>query len=140
MKSIAITFALAFALHPAFAQEVAKTVNMETPVRDDKGAVAKDMTFATKDDMTCTKCPVLTVGTVISRALNASFPDEANLPGDQKWARSVLAQRLKDDKAAKLTAKEAELIERLVGKGYGGDVIRQIMPLIDPNKKPPELN
>jgi hypothetical protein len=139
MKNIWLILALIFTLPPAFAQEAAKTINMETSIKDDKGVPVKDLAFVTKDDPSCAHCPVLTVGTVISRALNAVFADEPNLPGDQKWARSLLAQRLKDDKVAKLTAKEAELIERLVGKGYSGDVIRQIMPLIDPNKKPPDL-
>jgi hypothetical protein len=90
-------------------------------------------------DVTCRACSIFTVGTAISRALNSVFQDEQQLAGDQKWARSILADRVKTDKSARLTAAETDLIQKLVGKAYGGQIIKQIIPLIDPNHKPPEI-
>ena len=116
-----------------------RTVNMQTTIKDEKGKPAKDFAYVTKEDPTCANCSLLTVGVVIARALNATFPDERDLSGEQKWARSVLADRLKDNKAATLTVKEADLIEKLVGKAFGGETIKQVVPLIDPNKKTPEI-
>lgn len=115
-----------------------RTVDMTKPILDEKGKPVTDMAEATKENPTCKGCPVFTVGTAISRALNGTYQGE-NIAGDQKWARSILAARIKDDSSAKLTAKEVTLIVTLVEKAWPGDVIKQIIPLIDPNQKAPEL-
>jgi hypothetical protein len=115
------------------------TVDMTQPLLDEKGKPAKDVAEATPQDPTCSKCSVLTRGVAIARALDASFDDERNLAPERKWARGVLGARIIHDSAAKITIGEAKEIELVVGKAYGPQVIMQIMPLIDPNKKPAEL-
>jgi hypothetical protein len=51
----------------------------------------------------------------------------------------LLDARIIHDSAAKITVGEAKEIELVIGKAYGPQVIMQIIPLIDPNKKPAEL-
>jgi hypothetical protein len=115
------------------------TVDMTQPLLDEKGKPAKDVAEITPADPTCSKCAVLTRGVAIARALDASFDDERNLPADRKWARGLLGARIIHDSAAKITVGEAKEIELVIGKAYGPQVIMQIIPLIDPNKKPAEL-
>lgn len=135
---------LAVIAWPAFADE-ARTVDMTTPIKDEKGKSTKDLAEqAGKDDITCAACPVFTVGRAISHALNMLRMDGKDVSGeevsgDQKWSRNILAERIRDSKSATLTVKEAALIEKLIGKAYPGEVIKQVIPLIDPNKKVPEI-
>jgi len=126
-----------FAL-PALADDQ-RAVDMTAVLHDGNGRVLKDFSEQAQGDQACEKCPALTVGRAVDHALKARFPDEQNLPGEQSWARALLGDRVKADKAARLTLKEAETIERLVMKAYTGEVIAQIVPMLDPNRKPPEL-
>lgn len=138
MKIVAIALCLSLLGAACAAGGDSLAVDMTKPLLDEKGKPIADATQAEKDDPGCAHCPVFTVGAAISRALNTQFPDE-QITGDQKWSRSVLADRIKADKHATLTLKEAQLIETVVGKAYSGLVIKQIVPLIDPNHKPPEI-
>ena len=136
MKLVPIAACLLF-FGAAFADN-SHVVDMTKPLVDEKGKAIPDATQAEKDDPSCAHCPVFTVGAAIARALNTQFPDE-QISGDQKWSRAVLADRIKNDKRAQLTVKEAQVIETVIGKAYSGLVIKQIVPLIDPNHKPPEI-
>jgi hypothetical protein len=120
-------------------------VDMTTVLMGEDGRPARDV-FA-KDpvakgqedpDPRCEKCPALRLGVAVSHALFASFPEDHDTP-DQKWARAVLAQRVSEEKAAQLTAEEVAVIKRQLGKAYGGIVLMQAFPLLDPNSKPPEV-
>lgn len=128
-----------FCVPAVFATEPTPAINMTKPLMDEKGKPLINGFEATPTDPKCDKCPVLTIGSAISHALNGQYDDERGLDGGQKWARSALAERIAGQKDAHLTAKEADTIEKLVERAYGGLVIKQIVPLIDPNKKVPEL-
>ena len=131
---------LALFSHLAIAEDAKQhTIDMTIPMHDEDGSVSKHLEPATKDDPKCEKCDPITLGFTINHALNLQFRDEENLPGEQKWARSLLGERIKDDKAAALSAPEAALIEKVVEKAYPGYYIRQIIPLIDPNHRPPKV-
>jgi len=126
-------------ISPSLAIAAPFTVDMTAPLHEEDGAISKHTEQATKDDPKCEKCQPITVGFAISHALNQAFPDEQSLPGEQKWARSVLADRIRDNKAAALTASEVALIVKLVEKAYPGVYIKQIIPLIDPNHPAPKI-
>jgi hypothetical protein len=121
------------------AAEDIRTVDMTVPLLDEAGKPLKDSSQATTEDPKCNKCGGFTLGIAIDHALKVRYADEQNLPGEQNWARALLGDRIKSDKAAKLTVKEADTIERLVMKAYQGPLIAQIVPKIDPNRKVPEL-
>jgi hypothetical protein len=123
---------------PEVAAEEGRAVDMTAALHDEFGRDAKDMLEQAKDDPDCARCPPLTLGRACAHALFASFADEQAAP-DQKWARAVLAMRIRDDKAAHLDADEIAVIKRLVGKAYGGIVLMQIYPMLDPNAKPPAV-
>ena len=128
-------------LLPVWADEP-KAIDMTKALLDEHGKPARDFAEATKDDPQCESCPVLTIGVAIARALNMinlNDREDVALTGDQKWAMSELAARIRNAKEARLTVKEAEVIERRIGKAYTGPTIRQLMPVIDPNKKVPAL-
>jgi hypothetical protein len=136
VASAAMLCAIALTVQAA---DVAPKADMTKPILDNKGQPIKDAFEATPNDPTCKMCPILTIGAAISHALSANFADEASLSGDQKWARSLLGNRLRDETDAHLTAKEVAVIEKVVGKAFGGQIIAQIVPLIDPNHKEPEV-
>jgi hypothetical protein len=115
-------------------------INMKTPYLDDAGKPVKDAyglnpsdpDFAEKFE----KCPDMTLGLAVSHALFATYEDERDLTGDEKWSRGALAARIRDDEAAELTAEEVTVIKRLVGRLYNVAIITWAMPLLDPAAKP----
>ena len=113
-------------------------IDMTTVLADENGHPAKDVLDQAKDDPDCAHCAVLTLGRACAHALFASFPDEQITP-DQKWARAVLAQRIRADKSAHLDADETAVIKQALGRAYGGIVLLQAYPLLDPNAKPPAV-
>lgn len=97
---------------------------------------------ATREDQDCAKCSILTVGAAISHALNGDVRDARAQPlsGDQRWAQSILADRIRNSPKAQLELKEAKTIEdQVLASTYNGFVIKQIIPLIDPSRKVPQL-
>ena len=127
------------------------TIDMTTPLHDADGAPLKDPSNnkATHlvdgkpvlDDPTCDKCPVMTVGDLIVRALynvNDSDDPHAKQDGEKLWQRGILAAKLKGDKAAVLTTDQVKEIKELIAKGFPSPLlISQIFPLLNPNDKPP---
>ena len=115
------------------------TIDMTMVLQDEAGKPAKDtLVSEAKGDRDCANCPNLTLGAAVAHSLFATYPDERELSGEDKWARARLAQRVKEDKAAALTANEVTLIKRLLAKAYGPIVLLQAYPVLDPNAKPPE--
>lgn len=141
MSRLIVSAALAAALPLAALAQVmpARTIDMTTELHDEGGTPAKDVFNQGKDDPLCLHCPSLTLGHAISHALFATLPEERDLSAEQKWARGALAMRIKDDKAATLTADEVAVIKRLLGKLYGPIVVMQTYPILDPNAKAPEV-
>jgi hypothetical protein len=126
-------------LSPAFAQTVpAHTINMTTVLADEHGKPLKDANGQdVKADPTCEKCPPLTLGHAIANVL---FAPDRDASGAELWGRGALATRIKDDKAATLTADEIAKIKTLLAKGYPAPVIiMQAYPLLDPNAKPSDV-
>jgi hypothetical protein len=116
-----------------------RSVDMTAVLHDESGRPARDVLARLPGDADCAHCPVLTLGRAAAHALFAAFPDERELPADQKWARAVLAARIENDTAARLDAEEIAVIKRLLGKAYGGVVLMQAYPLLDPNARPPAV-
>lgn len=117
----------------------AEPINMNINLKDEKGEILKDPFIVAKEDPTCLKCVDLTIGAAIAHALNASLDDDRNLSWEQKWAMSVLADRIKKNSAAILVASEIVKIEERIGKMYSGIIIGQIIPILEPGREPPKV-
>jgi hypothetical protein len=127
-----------------------RVIDMTVVLKDPQGKPIIDQLEGKADatkpgGIDCSACGNLTVGHAIANALFANLPSETNAQGvssvspEQKWARGALAERIKDDKTATLTASEIVVVKKLVGQVYGTNVIMQIFPLLDPSDKPPPL-
>lgn len=81
----------------------------------------------------------LTLGRAAANALFAAYPDERDLPAEEKWARAELAMRLLRGDAVELTAEEVAKVKKLIGKCYSGLVIMRAYPLLDPAAMPPKI-
>lgn len=114
-------------------------VDMTTVLTDQDGKVIPDQFTKETDDPTCAKCAPLTLGNAVAHALFFVSSDEKDVTPEQKWAWSVFADRIRRDQHAALTAAESDLVYRRLGKMYGGIILMRAMPLIDPNRKPPEI-
>ena len=79
------------------------------------------------------KSPVLTLATVAENALLASYQDEANLSGDEKIKRFLIAEKIaKDPKDPKLGLDELALIKKLVAKAYNPLITGDMWKALDP--------
>jgi hypothetical protein len=147
-----LVFATALLASPlvAYAQKapdpVPHTVDMTAYIRDAQGKSILDfMTRADADDAqkdpACTSCKPLTMGALLARALVGSYKGEETLDLGQRIARAVLAQRIKDQTAAALSADDVKALEHVLQEAQlSGDILVQIVPVIDPNYKVPALN
>lgn len=118
----------------------ARAIDMTAVLHDETGRPGKDyFDHATlKPGEACTDCPPLTLGHAIAHALLSTLQgDDASF--EQKWARAVLAERIKDDPKATLSAAETGAIEKRLGQVYGPIVVYQAIPILDPARKPPEI-
>ena len=150
MRHLTLLAALLVSASPVLAQvQPPRTIDMTTPLHNESGEPLKDANSNTTthigpdgkfvlDDPKCDKCPVLTVGRLVANAL-FNVPEKDAKP-DELWARGALAERIRDDKAAALTADEIAKIEKLVAVGYPSPmIIMQVFPVLDPNAKPAAL-
>lgn len=128
---------------PLLAEEKpAQTVDMTLVLLDADGKPMKD-NFSkpplkpgeVDPDPACDKCPVMSLGRAAANVLFADFRDE-QISGEQKRARGDLAMRLRQDAHAALSADEAALLKRLIGKAYPPLIVMQAYPLLDPNSRP----
>jgi len=115
------------------------SIDMTVVLHDDAGKPIADQYVQTSDDPSCSKCGSLTLGHAVAHALFAAFPDEKDLSGEQKWARGVLAEQIKNEPKAQLSSAQIVVIKALVGKLYNGVIVTQIFKLLDPNATPPAL-
>ena len=141
MRPILATAALSLLCLPAFAGD---PIDMTAPLSDWDGKPMKDALQATIEDQTCTKCDDLTLGMAVTHAMLMVLRDDTGIDGAQRWQWQEIVRRVHKDKAAQLTAKEQAVIGDRLLKVYanlpnGAVVIGAAMPLIDPNRKPPEL-
>lgn len=150
MRWIIVTLVY-FTSFAANAQDAPKswTVDMTTVLVDDNNEPIKDQfdhkyglddRGQSKDiDPTCAKCRDLTLGNAIAHSLFIVGSDEKDVTPEQKWAWSVYAEQIRNDKAASIDHVHGDLIYRRLGKMYSGLVLMRAMPLIDPNRKVPEI-
>lgn len=151
MRWLAVFLALMF-FAPAVAEDAPKfSVDMTATLTDWDGRPIKDAFQATQsnpprpdDDPACLKCDDLTLGTAIVRSMLLVLRGDEAIEGGQRWAWEDKAKAWRKDPAAKLTGREQTIIGDRLIKVYanlpnGSVVIGAAMPLIDPNRKPPEL-
>ena len=72
-----------------------------------------------------------TFKTVALNALLASFPDEQNLSGEDKFKRYQLAMKINANSEVELSVEEAALIKQLVGKGFAPLVVGRMFEMIE---------
>lgn len=80
----------------------------------------------------CASKPPLTLGKVAMRSLTASFEDERNLSGEEKFKRGQLAEKVYSGGSVALSAEDTALIKRLIAKGYGPLIVLKAWRLLDP--------
>jgi hypothetical protein len=78
----------------------------------------------------------VTLASIAVRALMANFPDEQNLPGEDKFKRFALAMKIKDGGEVAVSAEDVSLLKRLIGKLYTPLVVGRAFPLLDPAEVP----
>jgi len=78
----------------------------------------------------------VTLATVCVEALNATFPDERELDGKEKFDRFMLASKVYSGGEIDLKVEDLAMIKKLVGKAYGPLVVGRVYELIDEAKKP----
>ena len=77
----------------------------------------------------------LTLGRACAHALCATFEDERNLSGEEKFQRGMLAVEVRDNAAAELKAEKVTQLKKVLAKLYGPIVIYRAYPLLDPQEK-----
>jgi hypothetical protein len=142
-----LTIALCVAMFSTaiLADEPAKfAADMTTVLADWEGKPLKDAFQQTPEDQACAKCDDLTLGMAVTHAMLLALRGDEGIDGAQRWAWQETVRRVHKDKAAQLTGKEQSVIGDRLIKVYanlpnGSVVIGAAMPLIDPNRKAPEL-
>ena len=86
-----------------------------------------------KENDVCPQGRNFTLGRAVRNALYAAFPDEQNLPGDEKVKRAELAMRTKQENA-QFQAEDFALMKKLTGKLYSPLIVMRIWELLDPKK------
>lgn len=144
LKRLVLLFAL-IAIPAYAAEESTKfAVDMTAALSDWDGKPIKDAFTAAQDDPACAKCDDLTLGSAITHAMLIALRGDESIDAGQRWAWQEIVRRIHKNKAAQLTGKEQAVIGDRLIKVYanipnGSIVIGAVMPLIDPNRKPPEL-
>lgn len=93
----------------------------EAPPRDEKTGKFLD----------CPADQAATLGWYARNALYAAFPDEQNLPGDDKAKRGALAQSLVGVAEVKLKVEDLALIKKVIGKAYGPLIVYQAWNMLE---------
>jgi hypothetical protein len=139
LKMKYLIIALSLLCSPAYAQDKPRTVDMTTILHDDAGKPIDDQFTKSEGDKDCSHCKPLTLGNAVAHALFFVGGDEKDVTPEQKWSWATFADKVRNEKQAALTAAEADLVVKRLGKMYGGIVLMRAIPLIDPNRKPPEI-
>jgi len=64
-------------------------------------------------------------------ALMSSYEDERNLPGEQKFERWRLANKIHGGDVVELSIEEVALLKKLIGKAWGPLVVGQAWTLLE---------
>ncbi len=132
-------FSSILALLALLAPAMAATIDMTVVLSDQDGKPIEDQFTRPEGDKDCSHCKPLTLGSAVAHSLFFVGADERDVTPEQKWAWAILADKVRNDKSTALTAAESDLIVRRLGKIYGGIVLMRAIPIIDPNRKPPEI-
>lgn len=84
---------------------------------------------ATKDE--CPADKIATLGRLVRQALYASFQDEQNLSGEDKYKRAEIAQAITGASDVKLKLEDRALIKKLVGKLYGPMIVFAVWNMLE---------
>jgi hypothetical protein len=114
-------------------------VDMTTVLIDQDGKVIKDQYVRDADDVNCDRCPPFTLGAACAHALFLVSADEKDVTAEQKWAWAKFADDIRNKSDVKLNSAQVDLLVKRLGKFYGGVILMRAIPLIDPNRKPPEI-
>lgn len=108
----------------------ANAADFTAPIRDDDG-----QPLCVDEKAKPGECPadkVFTLATAVRNALYATYQDEQNISGDEKYRRAELGQGLRGATDLKLKAEDVALIKKMVAKLYGPLVVRDVWNLLDP--------
>lgn len=115
-------------------------INMTIILKGEDGLPIKDQYVQKPGDNNCEHCPDLTLGHAASHALLYSYPDEKDLPGEQKFARYELANKVKENPNIVLSATEILTLKTLINKMYNALVVGDAFKILEPNVGPPALS
>ena len=73
-----------------------------------------------------------TLGIIVANALFATFPDEKDLSGEEKFKRGMLALDVQGAGTMTLSAEDIAMIKKVVAKAYGPLIVAQSWKLLDP--------
>lgn len=99
-------------------------INFSAKILDLKGEVINDGA----DD--------LTLGSISCTALVSSYPDEPNLPADEKVKRFRLAQVAVDGGVQEVKLEDIAALKKLIGRAFGPLVVGRAFDIIEPPTKP----
>ena len=127
--------AMAVTLAGAEQAVVFAPIDMTKPLLDETDRPVKDTAspeaVITPYGVDCSKCPLLTIGIEINRALALWTASSTTMAPDDKWAAGALGLRIIRGDAVILLPAEVVLIKAALGK-FPGLPIARIFPLIDP--------
>lgn len=123
------------------------SIDLTKPLVTSSGKPMLDGSDEQAGDPTCAHCPVMTVGRALRNILVTAWPQEqpdprtgtGGLTADQKWARWTLQTKLTSEQSVTLTSDEIDVLKRLLGYTPNIAIVGQLMPLLQPNARPPEL-
>jgi hypothetical protein len=78
---------------------------------------------------------ILTLGRAASHALNVQSQAEADLSGEEKFNRGMLAFKIRDSASCELKVEDVALIKKQMAKLYSPIVIYRAYPLLDVGEK-----
>lgn len=108
-------------------------INFDTPIKSLEGVTMtrEKLKNAGKPDVS-TEVVDLTVGSVAIMALDGSYDDEKNLPGEERVKRFALAMRIVEGGEIELKPEEAVMIKNLVAKAFNSTtIVATVWSLID---------
>lgn len=98
-------------------------VDFSTPIRDFKGNDVKERDGS-----------VVTLASIATQALSATYDDEKNLKADDKYKRFKIAILVCDGGEVELSVEHVAELKKLIGKGFGPLVVGRAYEALDPPK------
>lgn len=122
----------ALALMFAVLATPALAIDFSKPLVDEAGKPVCATQLKEGED--CPAGKTFTLAIVARNALYASYEDEKNLSGDEKFKRAELAQTITAGDV-KLKVEDVALVKKLIGKMYGPVVVYQAWRELDATVK-----